>query len=477
SDTETKASYITVEEVVPEYCASKGNNVNYEWIAGVEIGTFTNNTGANSGYADFTGQTVELAAGQNVDVTFTPGFASSSYSEYWTIWIDYNGDYDFDDAGEQVYTGNGSSVVSGSFTVASNASGTTRMRVTMKYNAAPTACETFSYGEVEDYTVTFGDIVVVKPVANFTANTTSIEVGQSVSFSDLSTNNPTAWSWSFTGGTPSTSSAQNPTVTYNTAGTYQVSLTATNSAGSDTETKSAYITVTQGSVSYCASQGNNSSYEWIESIEFGSFSNVSGNNGGYEDFTNMTVNLTPGASEAITLTPGFSGSTYTEYWVIWIDYNKDGDFDDSGEQVGSGNGTGTLSGNLTIDANASGTTRMRVTMKYNAAPTSCETFTYGEVEDYTVSFGAKGATGINEIAQDVSIYPQPADDILHIEMTEAGNVAEVVLYNMSGQVVKTTKLDNNGQGFDLDVSGQAGGIYMLQIITDGKVTSKRIVIK
>jgi PKD repeat protein len=477
SDSETKASYITVEEVVPEYCASKGNNVNYEWIAGVEIGSFTNNTGANGGYADFTAQTVELAAGQNVNVKFTPGFASSSYSEYWTIWIDYNKDYDFDDAGEQVYTGNGTSIVNGSFTVASGASGTTRMRVTMKYNGAPTPCETFSYGEVEDYTVTFGSVVVVKPVANFTANTTSIEVGQSVSFSDLSTNDPNSWSWSFAGGTPSTSSAQNPTVTYNTAGTYQVSLTASNSAGSDTETKSAYITVTQGSVSYCASQGNNSSYEWIEKVQFGSFTNTSGNNGGYEDFTNMTINLTPGASEAITLTPGFSGSTYQEYWIVWIDYNKDGDFTDAGEQIGSGNGTGVISGNLTIDANATGTTRMRVTMKYNAAPTSCETFTYGEVEDYTVSFGAKETTGISEITQEVNIYPQPADNMLHIEMTEAGEVAEVVLYNMSGQAVKTAQLNNNGQGFDLNVSAQAGGIYMLQIVTNGKVTSKRILIK
>jgi hypothetical protein len=67
--------------------------------------------------------------------------------------------------------------------------------------------------------------------------------------------------------------------------------------------------------------------------------------------------------------------------------------------------------------------------------------------------------------------------MLHIEMTEAGNVAEVVLYNMNGQVVKTTTLNNNGQGFDLDIAGQAGGIYMLQLVTNGKVTTKRIVIK
>jgi PKD repeat protein len=82
------------------------------------------------------------------------------------------------------------------------------------------------------------------PVAEFTANTTTVYVGNSVDFTDLSTNSPTSWSWSFTGGSPTSSTVQNPTgVVYNTAGTYQVSLTATNSYGSDTETKTAYVTV------------------------------------------------------------------------------------------------------------------------------------------------------------------------------------------------------------------------------------------
>jgi uncharacterized repeat protein (TIGR02543 family) len=81
------------------------------------------------------------------------------------------------------------------------------------------------------------------PVANFTANATNIFVGQSVNFTDTSTNSPTSWSWTFEGGTPSGSTAQNPTVTYNTVGTYDVSLTVSNSAGSDSETKTNYITV------------------------------------------------------------------------------------------------------------------------------------------------------------------------------------------------------------------------------------------
>jgi PKD repeat protein len=82
------------------------------------------------------------------------------------------------------------------------------------------------------------------PAAEFTASATNIEEGQSVTFTDQSTNSPTSWSWTFEGGTPATSTDQNPSITYNSAGTFDVSLTVTNSGGSDTETKIDYITVT-----------------------------------------------------------------------------------------------------------------------------------------------------------------------------------------------------------------------------------------
>lgn len=81
------------------------------------------------------------------------------------------------------------------------------------------------------------------PTADFTANKTTVCVGQTVDFTDASSGVPTTWAWTFTGGTPSSSTAQNPTVTYNTAGTYTVSLTVTNATGTDSETKTNYITV------------------------------------------------------------------------------------------------------------------------------------------------------------------------------------------------------------------------------------------
>ncbi len=81
------------------------------------------------------------------------------------------------------------------------------------------------------------------PVADFTANRTSGCPGVQIQFTDLSAFSPTSWSWTFPGGTPASSTAQNPLVTYNTVGVYNVTLTATNINGSNTATKTNYITI------------------------------------------------------------------------------------------------------------------------------------------------------------------------------------------------------------------------------------------
>ena len=81
------------------------------------------------------------------------------------------------------------------------------------------------------------------PIANFSSNSTTVCPGTSVTFNDLSSNNPYQWNWQFQGGSPSTSAIANPTVSYSAPGTYAVTLTATNAAGSNTSTQTAYITV------------------------------------------------------------------------------------------------------------------------------------------------------------------------------------------------------------------------------------------
>ncbi len=234
-----------------------------------------------------------------------------------------------------------------------------------------------------------GYITVSNLTADFSGSPTNVTIGNTVNFTDNTSCNPTSWSWSFPGGTPSTSTDQNPVVTYNTLGTYAVTLDAFDGTNNDSKTVTDYITVSEVQLEYCTSQGNNYSYEWIGQVDFDAFSNSSGA-AGYTDFTSLTVDMTAGADVNVTLTPEFSGSTYVEYWKVWIDYNKDGDFEDTGEEVFSpSSSSSAVSGSFTVSSSASGTTRMRVSMKWNAEQSSsCETFSYGEVEDYTVSFGS-----------------------------------------------------------------------------------------
>lgn len=117
-------------------------------------------------------------------------------------------------------------------------------------------------------------------VSNFTVNNQTVCAGGSLQFTDLSTNLPTTYAWSFPGGTPSSSSVKNPLITYNTPGTYSVTLNATNGYGGTPLTKTNYITVTNaaptanitpggpttfcngGNVVLAANTGSGLTYQW-----------------------------------------------------------------------------------------------------------------------------------------------------------------------------------------------------------------------
>jgi plastocyanin len=86
-------------------------------------------------------------------------------------------------------------------------------------------------------------IVITKPAANFSGSPLTGEPGDTVEFTDSSTNSPTSWAWDF--GDHETSDEQNPEHVYADAGTYTVVLTATNAGGSDTKTRVAYVVIAE----------------------------------------------------------------------------------------------------------------------------------------------------------------------------------------------------------------------------------------
>jgi len=88
------------------------------------------------------------------------------------------------------------------------------------------------------------EVTISTPTANFSSDTQNVFIGNSINFTDSSSGSPMSWEWIFEGGSPETSTDQNPAIVYNTLGTYKVTLMATNLGGTDTKEEVNYITVT-----------------------------------------------------------------------------------------------------------------------------------------------------------------------------------------------------------------------------------------
>lgn len=134
---------------------------------------------------------------------------------------------------------------------------------------------------------------------------------------------------------------------------------------------------------YCDSRGSNSSYEWIAAISLNGISQASGNNGGYLDATNKPPLQLSGKGDRLELRPGFISTQYPENWGVWIDFNQNATFE-SNELVMTAQGNTAQSAIINLPAGASGTTRMRVQMRWGSAAQPCGSYTYGETEDYLV---------------------------------------------------------------------------------------------
>ena len=486
---------ITTNDVVLSYCTSEGENSTYEWIADVEIGSYSNSSGA-ANYTDFTSELIALEKGSTVNITLTPGFSGSSYNEYWKIWIDYNGDSDFDDANELVFDAGSlsSSAISGNITVLATASGSTRMRVSMKYNAEQTACETFSYGEVEDYTVTFTDAVQDTEAPSIPTSLVASSITSSsltLSWSASSDNVGVTEYEVYRGGTyiGSSSTTSYAVSSLSSSTTYSFAVKAKDAAGNTSALSSSINATTSDLViSYCDSYGTNTSDEWINGVTIADLSNTSGNNGGYADYTNMTANLSIGSAYSITLYTGYSGRAYKEVYAIWIDYNQDGEFDESAELAFSVESrVTTTTGSFTVPGDAlTGTTRMRVSMKYNKIATPCEIFTYGEVEDYTVNIGSsKSVTPSyydNTVVVNVNakIYPNPASGETTLELTsDELTTISYKLIDLQGRVViSKDEIQVNGyQEERINIENVKTGIYFIMIYNNEMKESYKLIVE
>ncbi|MEQ8473795.1 MAG: endonuclease [Marinoscillum sp.] len=238
---------------------------------------------------------------------------------------------------------------------------------------------------------------------------------------------------------------------------------------------------------YCSSEGSNSSYEYISNFSLGSINNNSGNDGGYGDYSNLNTSINAGGNYSFSLTPAFPSSAYNEYLRIWVDLNRDGDFGDSGEQLySSGAFQSTLNGSISIPSSAAnGVTMMRVSMKYDSSPTSCETFSYGEVEDYAVTItggSSRFGSGLTNVVQQLSmeIYPNPASEVLNINLSVKSNGEfQLRLNDLNGRVMYQTEIqaEQNLLNAQIELSNFDRGFYMMTIRNEDEQYQHKVMIE
>ncbi len=506
------------------------------------------------GYSDYASMSTSLSKGATATITITPIWVNVVSNEGYAVWIDYNKDGDFEDPGEQVWTKAVSQdlVASGAFTVPANATnGATRMRVSMKYNGVPTPCESFSYGEVEDYTVIIDGVAPPPPsgYCSFNGKNTN---GEYISRVQLGTIDKASGAGSTsTGYSDFTSTSTNlskgvaatitvtptwtgtkynegyavwidynddgdfadpgeqvwtkaPSKTTPASGTFTVPANASigetrmrvsmkyngiptpceSFSYGEVEDYTVVIGAAPPPVDYCSSNGQNTNDEYISRVIIANLDKTSGagtTSTGYSDFTSTSANLIAGSSTFVNIVPSWTGIVYPEGYSIWIDYNKDGDFTDSGEQVWTKapSKTTPIVGSFAIPASTPiGETRMRVSMKYNGIPSPCESFSYGEVEDYTVNItGAFSSQTIafKEVVNlfEVDAHPNPAKETLYVKSSERENSSHIsyVVMNMLGQEVARGILTANG----IDVSDFESGLYMLRLSGKNGTATKKFI--
>jgi hypothetical protein len=133
-------------------CAVKGGSSGYEWIQSITVNGNRNLSGANQGYADFSGFAVHGQAGQPLALTLTPGYSvATPYALYWNVWLDTNNDGVFG-ADDMLWSSRAAGELAAQINLpASLTAGNHRLRIVMSYYAFDAACGQYQYGEVEDY--------------------------------------------------------------------------------------------------------------------------------------------------------------------------------------------------------------------------------------------------------------------------------------------------------------------------------------
>lgn len=174
------------------------------------------------------------------------------------------------------------------------------------------------------------------PIADFLVNPLIACTNGVFQLTDRTLRGPSSWSWTLPGGTPSSTTLRNPSVSFSTPGMKTITLQATNNQGSSTMSKQ--VLVFPPPAPACSSPNASFSPGGVKYFSLGSIANVTGgavaDGNRYLDFscTNVT-SLTPATSYTVTVQVGDVANQVKNKICFFIDYNGDGDFADANEFV------------------------------------------------------------------------------------------------------------------------------------------------
>jgi len=233
-------------------------------------------------------------------------------------------------------------------------------------------------------------------------------------------------------------------------------------------------------LNYCSGGSSVPTSERITNFTFGTINNNSTfTSNGYQNFTNLITNVN--FWENIPFSIDVENLNESDQIIIWIDLNRDGDFDDDGELIYYTLGTFTtpLTGNILVpDYGYSGKTRLRIRLHNSSISlggndTPCGNSGYGEVEDYSVTLGNfQSVTDLNLPV--IKIYPNPTSNFITIESDNL-RLESVELVDLVGKVIRTQNTPGNSLVWDLQQL--PAGVYMIRTIVNETIQTHKFVKK